>query len=364
MSLILLLAALSLIFGAAHCLDSVQVPDIRQCNRRGECTSQQLHQGASKTLHIGLMLSFPDPLQRKSLASSAFDDGHDLAPAAYLAVEQINNHSDILQDYTIELSRFDGGCEVSTRLRTTVGMNNVYCSCERIVGIIGPSCEASSQIVSDLTNREEFSMITINFGGQNESVGNYPYSFGILGRNDNYVRMIAELVIQKNWTNTALLYYGSIDFYSRESRELVQLLNSRGYRFQYQTAVYDTFIPFAQVKESFARVIVLLTTIERRLRVLCMAYHESMTYPKYLWIFDEIVSPKGNVSFTYLGIDYFCSEEEITAALHGSIHPFLHAVRVRPNSPQPTSSGFSVAEFYDGYKQQTKVYSEAFNVSS
>ena len=176
------------------------------------------------------MLSFPDPLERISLASSAFDDGHDLAPAAYLAVEQINNRSDILQDYTIEISRFDGGCEVSTR--TTVGINNLYCSCERIVGIIGPSCEASAQIVSDFTNREEYSMITINFGGQNESVGNYPYSFGILGRNDNYVRMIAELVVKKNWTNTALLYYGSREFYSRESRELVQLLNSSGYQFR------------------------------------------------------------------------------------------------------------------------------------
>ena len=358
-SFVLFAVALSLTVGVTLCLDSVQEVDIRQCSRRGECDNQHLNQ---YTLHIGLMLSFPDPLQRESLASKSFDDGHDIAPAAYLAVEQINNRSDILQDYKLEISRFDGGCEVSTR--TTVGINNLYCSCERIVGIIGPSCELSTQIVSNLTNREEFSMITINYGGQNESVGNYPYSFGLLGKNDIYARVIADLLIANNWTNTALMYFGIEEFYIKENRALVDRLNLTDYKFQFSSAIYDSFIPLDEVKRSFSRVIVLLTNRIRRLQILCMAYHEQMTFPNYLWIFDEIISPIENVTFTYTGTEYVCSEVEIIDALHGSIYPALNAFQMGPNSELPTSSGFSAIEYSRRYQLQTKVYSEQFGVPS
>ena len=44
--------------------------------------------GDKETVYFGLMLSFPDPQGRPSLASS-FDDGHDIAPAVYLAVKQV-----------------------------------------------------------------------------------------------------------------------------------------------------------------------------------------------------------------------------------------------------------------------------------
>ena len=64
------------------------------CERQG-CTAKR---NAGNTIYFGLMLSYPDPLGRKSLAT-VFDDGHDIAPAAYLAVEQINNRSDLLSDY-------------------------------------------------------------------------------------------------------------------------------------------------------------------------------------------------------------------------------------------------------------------------
>ena len=48
------------------------------------------------------MLSYPDPLGRESFAAS-YDDGHDITPAALLAVDQINNRSDILHNYTLNL---------------------------------------------------------------------------------------------------------------------------------------------------------------------------------------------------------------------------------------------------------------------
>ena len=127
----------------------------KRCSLEQKSLSQQ-------TITFGLMLSFVD--QKGSPLQSSFDDGHDLAPAVYLAVKQVNNRSDLLKDYDIQISRFDGGCEVSSR--TVLGINELCCSSEPIVGIIGPSCDDSSRVVSQFTNRKEFSTITINYDSQ------------------------------------------------------------------------------------------------------------------------------------------------------------------------------------------------------
>ena len=118
----------------------VQGIDTREsCNRADGCETTKRN---DNMIYFGLMLSFPDPLGRKSFTSN-FDDGHDTAPAAYLAVEQINNQSDLLSDYQVQLIPLDGGCTVTER--TIVGINNLACNCEPIVGIVGPSCGTSAR---------------------------------------------------------------------------------------------------------------------------------------------------------------------------------------------------------------------------
>ena len=129
------------------------------CERQG-CTAER----NGNTIYFGLMLSYPDPLRRKPLAA-AFDDGHDIAPAAYLAVEQINNRSDLLSDYQVKLQPLDGGCDVTER--TVIGINNLACSCEPIVGIIGPTSSASAIMVGEFTGTDQFSMVTIHYGERN-----------------------------------------------------------------------------------------------------------------------------------------------------------------------------------------------------
>ena len=153
------------------------------------------------------MLSYPDPLGRKALAA-AFDDGHDIAPAAYLAVEQINNRSDLLTDYHVELLHLDGGCDVTER--TVVGINNLACSCKPIVGIVGPSCGTSALPVGEFTGRDQFSMATIHYGERNilGSRKIFPFAFGILGANIINIQAFTDLILWNNWTRIVLLYSG------------------------------------------------------------------------------------------------------------------------------------------------------------
>lgn len=332
--------------------DGVHVDCSRLNNGCGE--SQRNREGRS-VIHFGLMLSFPDPLRRVSLAA-AFDDGHDLAPAAYLAVEQVNNQSDLLEDYNIQISRFDGGCDSSTR--TIVGINELLCSCEPIVGIIGPACEHSSRNVSQITNRKEFSMTSVNYGGSSKSVGNHPYSFGILGPNSFYNEAVVQLMKHNNWSNSALLF-------SDSDNGLMKLANLSGYPFRFTSAIYETFIPLKEVKDSFSRIIVILASQKRVLRVLCMAYHEGMIFPHYQWIvYEAVYLNDDEMSFSLDGRNYQCSDVELNASLNGYISLFLDAFSPDRDTAATTTAGVTVEEYHKSYVQRTVWYSNRFGVES
>ena len=68
----------------------------------------------NNTVYVIVMLPHHDPLGRASFAAN-YDDGHDVTPAAFLATNQINNRSDLLQNYTLKLILSDGGCSISSR---------------------------------------------------------------------------------------------------------------------------------------------------------------------------------------------------------------------------------------------------------
>lgn len=137
------------IFAVTYVFDSTLPACLQETCKGSDC--RKTINRDNSTIYFGVMLSFPDPLGRKSLVS-IFDDGHDIAPAAYLAVEQINNRSDLLSDYHVRLIPFDGGCTVLER--TVIGLNTLVCSCEPIVGTIGPSCATSALIVGQLTGED------------------------------------------------------------------------------------------------------------------------------------------------------------------------------------------------------------------
>ena len=224
-TLVLLLLLMSLLLMPSH---SLVDESNTHCHRLEgtDCKSKMNYSSLSekKTIYLGLMLSFPDRNARPSLASD-FDDGHDIAPSVYLAARQVNDRSDLLKDYEIDILRFDGGCNVFTR--TAVGLNELFCSCKRpIIGLIGPSCEKSSQTVRQLTNRKDsFSMVSINYGSDSNTVREYSYSFGILGPNSIYSMAIVDLINHNNWMRLALIYSGT---YSKHVEILLQLANDNG----------------------------------------------------------------------------------------------------------------------------------------
>ena len=325
------------------------------CERYGNhCTAKR----NGSTIYFGLMLSYPDPLGRNALTSVS-DDGHDIAPAAYLAVEQINNRSHLLSDYQIKLLPLDGGCTVTER--NVIGINNIACSCEPVVGIIGPSCGTSAELVGQFTSRDQFSMVTIHYGEQN-MLGNrtiFPFAFGILGSHLITIQAFTDLIEWNNWTKVILLYSEDVTDFMELSAGIEQnLKNVPGFDVAFTSPIKfnDHFIPLQEARQSLARVIILLSSLEVTFRTLCLAFHEGIIFPKYQWVFKEqfeIGTP-----FSHEGNSYNCTEEDISTTIHGSIN-FMWSLRTGDDGP-------ASVVYEIGYKNQFERnhYEKENNVNS
>ena len=354
-----LITMLILIISCVQGLTNENSVNCERINRNCETNADV----SSNTIYFGLMLSFPDPQNRHSLVG-AFDDGHDIAPAAYLAVEQINNRSDLLSDYQIKLMRIDGGCNVTER--SAIGINDLSCSCKAIMGIIGPTCGTSSMVIGKITGKQQFSLITIHYG-QDEILGNrtlFPFSFGILGSTAKYVDAVIELVKVNHWKRLAVLY-SEDDIYIARSRKIQEKVKKlHNYNISFASAIYDNYIPLKEISETFTRVIILIGTPGISLRTICLAYHEKMVFPNYQWVFVERTdSDFHNISFNFNGKSFNCSSSDIGLAINGSINILFGAVSEDDNRAV-SEFGVTLQQYQQGYRMHIEEYIKEFNAHS
>ena len=335
------------------------------CERIAGCEGRSRIESTSKTIYFGLMLSYPDTQNRASFVGS-FDDGHDIAPAVYLAVEQINNRTDLLSDYQVELIRADGGCNVTER--TVIGINKLACSCKPVVGIIGPSCGTSSMVISQIVGNHEFSLTTIHYG-QREILGNrtlFPYAFGILGSQAIYVDAVVDLVEHNSWKRLAILYSEDDVQIARSISIQKSVRELSKFEISFASAVYDNYIPLREIRDTFTRVIIILGTPGITLRTVCLAYHEHMMFPNYQWVFVARTDADfHNISFSFGDDGFACSNADIMSAINGSINLLYGSVGGDDFvSVKETDIGITLDEYKQHYSRHVEEYTKAFNVSS
>ena len=134
---------------------------------------------SSHTLYIIAMAPYPDPLPD---LDPSWDGGASLIPAARLAVLEINNRSDVLGGFRLELLEEDSGCQITSKAvigfvknvlppaaagvaagsfgantnaatSTTSSGASSTSSPRQVVGVVGPGCSGAAVAVASLANR-------------------------------------------------------------------------------------------------------------------------------------------------------------------------------------------------------------------
>ena len=266
-----------------------------------------------KTLYLLSLLSFFDN------DTSFFTDGESIIAGAELAVAEINNRSDLLENYRLELIPANDGCILS--LKSVISLiDNLYYGGKQIVGIIGPECSDAAKAVASLTGKPEIALINVHLGSAPELADRslYPYSFGIYPSTTYQIDTMLALFAYNNWTRAAVLY--SADMLVNYNSFLLfrEKLNQNGaVNLSFVSPATLDYIPLEALRSTYVRVIVSFLRADTLQRTLCLAYHMGMTYPKYQWIL--FAHPLEQAPFVYYGKSYTCNETAILNAFNHSL---------------------------------------------
>ena len=328
-----------------------------QCSSQRCCNSQGSDRETDiKTIYMILMVPYPDPHGRESLEAS-FDDGHNISPAAYLAVDQINDRTDILKGYKLDLIRSDGGCNVEQRMVESFAKYFYYRTVPA-AGIIGLTCYQSSERIVDLTTNKRAGILSLPYF-KLPSFRNQPNAFGIIDTELCTGDLYFELIQKNKWKHVAVLYDNNKEGFE----QLLEKLNDKpDFDIAYTAELSEDVIPLEGLRGSFARVILVIASPNLYCMLFCLAYHRQMIYPDYQWIFEYSNEQYSETLFNYNGVKYHCSTEQIHRALEGGLYFFERFTPL--DQEKVIFSGFNFTQFLNHYYAQADTYANMYNVSS
>ena len=304
------------------------------------------------TLYFVSFLPYPD--QRPTFQST-WEDAPEIVPSGYLALEQINNRTDILKDYIIKLIESDGGCNIATRTVVGFAKSGILSSSKPIVGVVGPACTDSAVSAASLTSRDEIALITIHYGSL-PLLGNratYPYAFGTLDSLGIYTAGVTELMQNRAWRRVAILYTDrDAEFYEIFRSTEKRINEFTDYEIVFSSVTSKTYLPLTEIRESFAPVIIVFAPDDIANLLLCMAYHEGVIYPTYQWVFmDRVISDFVATEFSYDDKYYRCSETQmVNASVNASVSFFLDLATSK--GADITFSGQSYDDYLCSYQEE------------
>ena len=309
----------------------------------------------NRTLYFVSFLPYPDP---RPTFQTTWEDAEEIVTSGYLALDQINNRTDILKDYTIRLIESDGGCNLRTRTVVGFAVSGILSSSKQIVGMAGPTCGESSVAVAALATQNEIGLISLHYG-QFPRLGDrtkYPYSFGVLGSFDIYAQGVTELMKNRMWKRVAILYTNRDAYFSELYQNTEKQINELpDYEIAFSSVIFETYLPLKEIRKSFAPVIVVYAAGEITKLLMCLAYHEGIVYPTYQWVFTERrILDFADTSFSYNGQKYTCSAAEMmNVAVNGGIS-FVPNVSTARDA-NTTVSGQSYEEYLHNYREKAKM---------
>ena len=285
----------------------------------------------SKPLYLLTLLPYFDN------DTSPITDGAAIIAGAELAVAEINNRSDLLENYRLELIPANGGCILSWKSVISL-IDNLYYGGKQIVGIIGPVCSDAAKAVASLTGKPEIALINVHLASAPELADRsiYPYTFGIYPSTTNCIDSMVALFAYNNWTRAAVLYsrdtlrnYNSFLLFQEKLNGAVNL--------SFVSPATLDYIPLDALRNTYVRVIVSFLRDDTLQRTLCLAYHMGMTYPKYQWIIlGDLLE---QAPFEYYGKSYTCNQTAILNAFNHSLNCY-YEINLQPEVPKYTQLSF------------------------
>ncbi len=288
-----------------------------------------------------------------------WDRGLDLIPAGHLAAEQINNRTDILSGFDLELIDIDSeACGIDT---VSKGMANFYKELvnpdyrECIVGVIGLFCSAVTNVISPIINHPDIGGF-VHIAASTSPIhrgcdSNTTNLFHIIGSSSIFNEAMFALMKAFEWQRISLVY-NSIQLYRSTTADDfmngIHLDPNRKLITNVPLSDSKTKI-FNAINGEEARISYWTVTYSQAAHLLCEAYKKHFLWPGYVYILHE---PKVK---RILKVKTSCSKNELMSALEGV---FLLKYRLFVDGDTKLESGLSYSEFRSNYADELQLFAK------
>ena len=288
---------------------------------------------------------------------AGWDRGFELIPAEDLAIEQINNRSDILPGYRLELVDIESeACGVST---ISTGYVNFYRHLVQqpnspVVGVVGLFCSTVTAAISSISNRPEIDYIQVagSISPKFQNVTAYPRLYRTISSAIIFNKATLRLMDKFGWNRISFIHDNSGVFFLTTADDFVSKVNNAILELvtRIPTSLSHISDAFANLRDAGARIVYALLTTAEAANLMCEAYKGEFVWPGYVYIFHERTFQE------LLESETACDEGEMTEALHGI---FLLQYRLRAEPNDTLVSGWTFEEYHNDYLMRLAEFATA-----
>nr|QAB04952.1 GABAB-R1-d [Nematostella vectensis] len=229
---------------------------------------------AKKELYIGGFF----PLSGVPVASS----GRDILPACKMALEMLNNRSDILPDYRLNLLARDTKCDVGHGIKV---LYEYLSRSTPVITLLGPACSAVTKVVAEVA--WHWSLLQVSYASTASDLSNkekYPLLYRTVQPDSAFNSARVSVLEFYGWRRVGTLRQDDFVFSSVMS-ELHQSLEDHNISVvSPETFSKEPRRHLEAIKDQDARIIIGMFYEDAARRVFCEAYKLGMYGSQYVWI--------------------------------------------------------------------------------
>ena len=297
---------------------------------------------------------------------AGFDRGLDLIPAAHLAAQEINNRSDILAGYNLQIVEIDS--EACGRGTVSKGLVNFYRELVRqdptrcTVGVMGFVCSSVTNVLAPVIGHQNIGYVTLanSVSPAHRNIVEYPYLFHTISSSSVHNIVLISLMKSFGWKRIGIVYDSFSIFYRSTANDFIQRAKNTS---EVEVSVNAPITTSESISEAFdiinseaARVTYWLGNDGQNALCLCEAYRREFLYPGHVFILRYHEKIMENI----LNTNTVCSKDELLRTMKGVL---LLDYRLYVDNNTMLFSGWKYSEFRERYADKLEEFASDINTN-